>query len=486
MKSGHTQATGGFIFVAIGCLVAATPLVMLSDPARAADDAASLDRQQRAQQMAAGLVTAVIDLQLRQLEENGLQSSPIHAEVAAMRRNVDGLVQREMQGVVELLDRGVTTPVRRIVVRLAEERHKLLRRLKVADLAAQVRRLIDMQGGAVTAVRDLPRATDDREAKILTALDGQRTVRALCERLEVDLADMSDWGGAIGDGAADGLRLLKIGDVRGSLKTAELRLQATDFAATAQAQTRVVTTLESLLASVERTQGVVGDDAEQTVKAVQAAIAKVEAVRKEIAQSPLDDADVERLIAAQKEVQAVIEGLAAPVARQSDAAPLVAQAENAAAEAAAAIFEADKPKADAAEGKVLGTLRELAAALQNQDRRTDGDLTAEQLAQRLAALEKARDRTAAAAQQEQQAKAAMAADPRAAATAELEAAKTLAPTADDKPLPPAVARRLTEAQAEAQPFQPREAQDDILLRRHRKSVIVQERDITQSRASLAA
>ena len=408
MKSGHTQATGGFIFVAIGCLVAATPLVMLSDPARAADDAASLDRQQRAQQKAAGLVTAVIDLQLRQLEENGLQSSPIHAEVAAMRRNVDGLVQREMQGVVELLDRGVTTPaemsqvreqVRRIVVRLAEERHKLLRRLKVADLAAQVRRLIDMQGGAVTAVRDLPRATDDREAKILTALDGQRTVRALCERLEVDLADMSDWGGAIGDGAADGLRLLKIGDVRGSLKTAELRLQATDFAATAQAQTRVVTTLESLLASVERTQGVVGDDAEQTVKAVQAAIAKVEAVRKEIAQSTLNDADVERLIAAQKEVQAVIQGLAAPVARQSDATPLVAQAENAAAEAAAAIFEADKPKADAAEGKVLGTLRELAAALQNQDRRTDGDLTAEQLAQRLAALEKARDRTAAAARQ---------------------------------------------------------------------------------------
>ena len=48
-------------------------------------------------------------------------------------------------------------------------------------------------------------------------------MRALCERLEVDLADMSDWGGAIGDGAADGLRLLKIGDVRGSLKTAEFR-----------------------------------------------------------------------------------------------------------------------------------------------------------------------------------------------------------------------------------------------------------------------
>jgi hypothetical protein len=356
-------------------------LLMTAVPILAAGDAASLDRQQRARQKAADLVTAVIDLQLRQLEENGLQDAPIHGEVAAMRRNVDGLVQREMQGVVDILARGAATPaemsqvreqVRRIVVRLAEERHKLLRRLKVADLAAQVRRLIVMQTAAVAAVRDLPRASDDREAKIIAVLDEQRTVRTMYERIEADLADMSDWGGAIGDGAADGLRLLTIGDVRGSLRTAEQRLQATDFPATTQAQTRVVAALESLLASVERTQGVVGDDTEQAVQAVKAAIAKVEAVRKQIATSSLDDAEVERLIAAQKEVQAVLQGLEAPVARQSDAAPLVNQAEKAAAEAAAAIFEADKAQADAAEGKVLGTLREIAAALENRERRTDG------------------------------------------------------------------------------------------------------------------
>ncbi|MFM8986204.1 MAG: hypothetical protein ACKONH_09135, partial [Planctomycetia bacterium] len=348
-------------------------------------DASARDRAQRARQKTAELVTAVIDVQLQQLAENGLTDTPIHSEVSAMRRNVDGLVQREMQGVVAMLDRGTMTPaeigqvreqVRLIVVRLAEERHKLLRRLKVADLAAQVRRLIGLETAAANTVSTLPRVGEDRESRILQVLESQRTVRALCERLEADLADMSEWGGAIGDGAADGLRLMRIGDVRGSLATAETRLQATAVPATQQAQERVIAALESLLASVERTQGVVGDDNEQAIKAVKDAIAKVEAIRKEIAASPLEDTDVERLIAAQTEVEQQLEKMEPIVARRSDASPLLDQAQKATAEATAALFEADKQKADAAEGKVLGNLREIAAALENRDRKSAGELTA--------------------------------------------------------------------------------------------------------------
>ena len=56
-----------------------------------------VQRQQQAQQLATQLVSGTLDLQLRQLQENGLEHLPVYAEIKSMRRNIYELVDREMR-----------------------------------------------------------------------------------------------------------------------------------------------------------------------------------------------------------------------------------------------------------------------------------------------------------------------------------------------------------------------------------------------------
>src|SRR4051794_39209135 len=115
--------------------------------------------QERARAKARELVTGVLDTQLTKLEVNGLDKLPIYGEIAAMRKNIDRVVEADMAEVIDLLSRAESLPpaerqkvydtvrdkTRAIVVRLSVERQNLLRRLKLADMAAQVRRLIELQ-----------------------------------------------------------------------------------------------------------------------------------------------------------------------------------------------------------------------------------------------------------------------------------------------------------------------------------------------------
>ena len=81
-------------------------MVMLSlltvGPALAADDSGRAEarrRQQahrRAQQMTRELITDILDIQLQQLEENGLGKQSVYFEIRDMRKNVDQLVKVEM------------------------------------------------------------------------------------------------------------------------------------------------------------------------------------------------------------------------------------------------------------------------------------------------------------------------------------------------------------------------------------------------------
>ena len=78
--------------------------VLIAGSSQAQDTSLSfVQRQQQAQQLAAQLVSDVLDLQLRQLQENGLQHLPVYTEIKSMRRNIHELVDREMRQVVEQL-----------------------------------------------------------------------------------------------------------------------------------------------------------------------------------------------------------------------------------------------------------------------------------------------------------------------------------------------------------------------------------------------
>ena len=68
--------------------------------ALAAEDAAPLRQRQQAQEkaraLAGELISAVLDVQLRQLAENGLSELPIYRDIASMKGNIAGLVDAEM------------------------------------------------------------------------------------------------------------------------------------------------------------------------------------------------------------------------------------------------------------------------------------------------------------------------------------------------------------------------------------------------------
>src|SRR6202011_3196168 len=90
------------------------------------------------------------------------------------------------------------------------ERQNLLRRLKIAELAAQTRRLIQMEKGVLKVTESLPEPTAAKRASdLLAQIEDQREGIVLFSQLVAMLADVSTWGGSVGAGAADGVRILK-------------------------------------------------------------------------------------------------------------------------------------------------------------------------------------------------------------------------------------------------------------------------------------
>ena len=92
------------------------------------------DLQEQARALAKELISSVLDVQLRQLEENGLGKLPVHAEITAMRGNIEGLVRQEMRGVVDLLVEAEKTSgqERQAVVKKAIKKALVKRAIKKA------------------------------------------------------------------------------------------------------------------------------------------------------------------------------------------------------------------------------------------------------------------------------------------------------------------------------------------------------------------
>jgi len=136
------------------------------------------------------LVIAVLDVQLRQLQENGLESLPLYRGLSVMRDNIDGLIEAEMRESVETLftarkaapaereqaNAEARRLVRQTVVKLALERHGLERRLKIAALAAHIQRLIDEMDSSPES------SESDEEAAGRQA--GRRRLKSLLQRVK--------------------------------------------------------------------------------------------------------------------------------------------------------------------------------------------------------------------------------------------------------------------------------------------------------------
>src|ERR1700676_3959379 len=98
MKRTHSLLLAGAVVFAALQPAGAAESPLSTDALRAKQEA-----QLRARDMARELVSGILDEQLKQLEQNGLQKLDLYRDIQTMRKHIDGLVEAEMRDVVEIL-----------------------------------------------------------------------------------------------------------------------------------------------------------------------------------------------------------------------------------------------------------------------------------------------------------------------------------------------------------------------------------------------
>ncbi len=439
-----------------------------ASPARAVDKDAlrrKQDAQERARDMARKLVTGILDNQLQQLEENGLKELPIYREIAGMKKNIGTLVEKEMDQVVELLvkaQRGTEAErdqnfkearqmIRDIVMRLSAERQGLLRRLKSAELSAQVKRLIDGESKVWQSTKTLPdQPATQQETLAIAAIEDQGDVKQLFLQLVDTLADISQWGGPLGAGAADGLRILQAASVGKELDSAGNLLDALRYIEAAKSQQLVIKGLRLLQEKLDETQGLLGADRQSAIALARDLIDKQQKLRDETRKADLTQPDAERLVERQAEIRKDLNKLTETIGTLPAAEALLETAKLAAYEATGRLFDDKKSEALAEQGKVLGNLAEIAEQLANAADAQQSDKTSAEVAKQVKDLEAAKADIERIRQAQTEVDRQAPTDAGEAGKKEQEVGKALAKVDDNRELPKSVASRLASAEQAAQ------------------------------------
>ncbi len=351
---------------------------------------AKQEMQAQVRRMARDLVGGVLDVQILQLEENGLTGLDLYRDIRDMRAHLDELIEAEMPEVIAILDRieqssaaeremllqAARQQSREILVRLLAERQNLLRRLRIAEMAAQVLRLIEMQSAVLETTRSLPeRAASEREAMVVAAIENSRDIKVIYLGLRQMLHDVSTWGGPVAGEAAQGLRFLETGRVDAEMNAAAQSLGKADFDASAASQEAVIRGLRSLLDTIRRAQGLVEGDQNAMRSMLRSISQRQEEIRQATSQPNLAPAETERLIEEQSQIRSNLAEIAERLG-ESEAQQSLQRAEAAAAEAAARLFDDQPQDALSQQDQVLSEL----ARAEQQMNETGDNAPAESIA----------------------------------------------------------------------------------------------------------
>ncbi|MFC1596805.1 hypothetical protein ACFL5Q_02555 [Planctomycetota bacterium] len=444
------------------CLLAAAVLVAQAPPSQ--NISGKQEIQKRVRSMARQLLTGILDVQLRQLEENGLDSLQLHDDVRTMRRHIDELIDAEMPEVLELLGRLPTTPAdrqeetfvlarqksREVLVRLLVERQALLRRLRMAEMVAQVKRLIERETTVLATTEALPEQVQaGREASTLATIEDQRDVKALYLGLEDMLRDASSWGGPVGAEATTGLRLLETGQVGKEMDNARGHLEEIRFSEAAASLEAVIQGLQALLESIERAQGLVQGDAESARETIRQLTTRQEEVREATSQPDLGQTAIDDLAEQQSEIRNQVAQMREELEPSSAAQSPLEEAEEAAYEATADLFEGRPEDAMAEQERVLDALAEAGQQVQREPEPQQANLTAEEHDQLIEDLEGALKDLQEIRQEQEVASETAQSDPKEARKQESRIAEELAAVPEDRHLPAEVTARLDEAEEAA-------------------------------------
>jgi hypothetical protein len=461
-QAGSRKRAGAWrasVFVASICLI-----VAFGATSHAVDTNAlrrKQDSQERARDMARQLLTGVLDIQLQQLEENGMKQLPLYRDIASMRKNIGSLVDKEMEQVVALLSKGqkdadaardddfkqARQMIRQIVARLAAERQNLMRRLKSAEIAAQVQRLIDMETRVWQTTRSIPEQLPEKQETLsLGAIEDQGDIKQLFLQLVETLADVSQWGGPLGTGATEGLQILQAAGVGKELDAAGTYLTALNYSDAATSQQRVIKGLRLLLEKMNDTQSQLAPGRSSALALARELMDKQEKLRDQTRQADLTQPEAEKLVEAQAEIRKELNNLGQALAQMPAAETLLEQAKAAAYEATGKLFEAHAEEAVAEQNKVLANLASLAEQMTQAADVASSDKSAMEAAKQVRDLEQARADLEKIRQQQAQVDRTATENANAAAPQEQQVSQDLAKVDDNRNLPKAVTTRLAAAE----------------------------------------
>ena len=465
-----------FLLVVSGFLAAGSLLSAQEGkdtPAKAAPEKAAVDNfqfekkkgdQESANELASELLKRILDIQLRQLRENGLEEEPYFAAIEKMRDNIDELLKKNMQGVVEILEgalgkdpeaqkedfKKASLEVRKIVQTLYLEKHNLIARLKAAALAAEIRRLISHQGSVRDDTQDISTDAaadnDSRDAQQLSVIENQRGVHRLYLGLVGSLEAVSKLGGKLGAGAADGRRILKAAAIDEKFSDVRGKLEGDDFSSAAKSQTLIIKALQLLLRKIEETQGLIGTDLEAALKLLQELIKRQETVKDSTKTAKLDvEEELRGLVDEQSSIRRDLGQLVPVVQDLGDSAALLDEARASAYEATGNLFDELRDDAQKQQEDVLQNLANLEERLKAAIAQQDDKRSALELAKRVKDLRKVKATLQGVRKQQAAVEKTAPRDLPAASALEKKAVEGLAGIGEGKDLPPVVGSRLREA-----------------------------------------
>jgi hypothetical protein len=361
-----------------------------------------LRQQEQAQAIAEELVASVLDTQLLQLSENGLQSSLVYRDVQEMRGQLSSLAEHEMPQIVELLAAAQSAPVaerqsrinqarekiRNVVVKLVAERQRLYRRMQVANLSVEARQLNEMLSKIHKATRSLTeRQSQPTEQLALAAVEDQADVNKLFYQLTASLNDVSTWNGPAAAAAANGLRVLRVTHVEQQLQAAAAGLDASEFASAADSQQLAIRGLAALIEKLEEAQGNSDADRQAGIELIRELIIRQSVLRDATRVTDINERSLEGLIERETNIHKDVGELTKALAAFAATASLVEQAKTAAFDATASLFESKIDTALNQQANVVSNLAQLESVLRRGGEGDNRNWSAAELAEYIARLE---------------------------------------------------------------------------------------------------
>ncbi len=377
-----------------------------------------------------------------------------------MRDQIDALVEAEMPRLLELLGEIQTADdaqkglrfgrareqSRAILVELLAQRQAVLRRLRMAELAAQARQILQSQTRVLATTQGLSQQPPaEREPLVLAAVEDQRDVKAVWLRFQDTLKDVSSWGGPVGIEAASALGLVEKARLTVQFDDVTRRLEQQALADAATQQRSVIRSLEELLRIIERAQGLVAADRQSAVGEIRKLSERQRQLREEAKRADLDAKQSEQLVKDQGELADQLRQLGKEVPPSTG----LQEAEAAATRATERLFEDKKPEAIGEQGKVLDHLEKAARQLEASQTPQDQPGDQGRLAQATTDLEAVRADLQRIRQQQEEASRAAQTAPANARKQEEAIAGRLGEVSNNRRLGTAVEARLGEAQAAA-------------------------------------